>query len=254
MAAAAGIDRLGAGTRDARRTDRGAARRRTACYARPVTPSPLRLLSVVALVLVVVACAGPGATPTSDPGATPTDGSASGPTEPSTTDGPSAAPSDPATSSAPESSPPSTDEPSGDPGAAAACAGTDQNREFFASVAEAVDWTVYCPVLDDGWFVDAGQYRLAGGGWLEIAYRGPGDARIDLREGVPCDTDGCLPTGNDLGAADFGDMAGALLDLGGGRYAVVVDPGATPSWTLTATGLTEADVRTIAADLVPVEG
>lgn len=141
-------------------------------------------------------------------------------------------------------------------GAAAACAGTDENRDFFASVAAAVSWTVYCPVLGDGWFVDAGQYRLAGGGWLEIAYRGPEGARIELREGFTCDGEDCIPAGAVVEDVAFGDMTGTLLALDGGRYAVVVGEGLddAPQWTLTTSGLAGADVRTIAGDLAAVGG
>ena len=117
-----------------------------------------------------------------------------------------------------------------------------------------MSWPVYCPVLSDGWFVDGGQYRLAGGAWMEVAYRGPGGARIELREGAICGSGDCGPEGTDLGTADFGDRAGTIYDQGGGRYEVVVDPGASPSWILVVIGLSEADARTIAAGLSLVEG
>lgn len=66
--------------------------------------------------------------------------------------------------------PPATVAPTSsiDRGGAGACSGSDKNRDFYASMAAAVEWTVYCPVLPDEWFVRDGQYRLAGGGWLEI--------------------------------------------------------------------------------------
>ena len=141
-----------------------------------------------------------------------------------------------------------------EPGTAAACSGTDANRVFFASVAAAVDGSVYCPVLPSGWFVEGGQYRLAGGGWLDITYEGPDGQSLALRQGAPCSGAGCPPSGTDLGAATYGDLTGTLLDLGGGRFAVVVDPGANPSWTLIADGLAADEVRTVAADLTLVEG
>ena len=215
-------------------------------------------LSLVALVALVAACGGtstvspspdgtsvasldPGLA-TSDPA--PSDGSATASPDPATTGPPASA--DP---TAPPSEAPS---PSAAPGAADACTGTDENRDFFAAVADAVDWPVYCPVLADRWFVDSGQYRLAGGGWLEIAYRGPDGARIVLREGAYCDGDDCAPGGTDLGDAAFGDLAGVVRDVRDGRFAVLVDPAASLSWELVSSGLTEADVRTIAADLTLV--
>lgn len=184
---------------------------------------------------------------------TPTD--AGSPTdEPAATEAPT---EEPAATASPEETeePEPTDEPTesgdGTPGGAA-CAGSDDNRAFFARVAESVAWPVYCPVLGDGWFVDAGQYRLANGGWMEIAYRGPSGARIELREGHYCDGD-CSPSGTDLGDAAFGDLSGTLRDLGDDGYAVVVEPGAAPSWELVASGLSEDAVLTTAADLARVE-
>ena len=110
------------------------------------------------------------------------------------------------------------------------------------------------PVLPEGWFVASGEYRLAGGGWLEIAFRGPGDTRIDLREGAICSGDDCVPTGTDLGGTAFGGLTGSLLDIGDDRFAVVVGPDGSLAWSLVGSGLAEADIRAIAADLALVEG
>ncbi|MEO6207550.1 MAG: hypothetical protein ABIP77_06315 [Candidatus Limnocylindrales bacterium] len=139
-------------------------------------------------------------------------------------------------------------------GTAATCSGTPENREFFAAVAAAVSWPVYCPVLSDGWFVDAGQYGLAGGAWMEVSYRGPNGARIEFREGAICGRTDCGLDGADLGAAEFGSLVGTIHDQGGDRYEVVVDPGASPSWILLATGMSELDARAIARELTLVEG
>jgi hypothetical protein len=139
------------------------------------------------------------------------------------------------------------------PGSAAACTGSDENRDFFASMAAAVDWTVYCPVLPDGWFVDDGQYRLANGGWMRISYEGPGDAGVLLQQGVFCtESDGCVPAGREVGATAFGDRSGTLAAGDDGGWSIVVDRGAAPSWLLVVTGLGETDARSIAADLLPI--
>jgi len=209
--------------------------------------------------LIVAACGG-----SSDATVAPSDGSGptnepSAPTgEPSATVEPTAAPAspDPAT---PE---PTTAEPFEDPsaspslvpGAAAACAGTDDNREFFASIVDVVSWPVYCPVLVSGWFVDSGQYRLAGGGWLEIAYRGPSGARLEFRQGTACAEASCLPSGDDQGGAAFGDLAGALLRLGDGRLAVVSGPTDGATWVVIGSALEQDAFADIAADLARVGG
>lgn len=206
---------------------------------------------------MVTACGGTSddATPSSARSAAPASIGASAPVSaaPATPDGPT--PTDDPVATDEASTAPATDEPSSTAGTgpAAACAGNDDNRDFFAAVAEAVDWVVYCPVLGSGWFVDAGQYRLAGGGWMEIAYRGPDGARLEFRQGAACSDPGCVPSGEDAGEVAFGDMTGTLVVMDDG-LAVVVDPGATPSWTVTGMGLGQEAFEGIAADLVRVEG
>ena len=177
--------------------------------------------------------------------------------EPTPTAPPTATPSatvapTPTPTAAGSSSSPS---PTADTGSATACTGTDANRTFFAQVAAAVDWPVYCAVLPARWSVDAGQYRLAGGGWMRIAYTGPGGARFELSEGAFCDdADGCVPDGPDAGPAAFGDKAGTLVIGEDGRYAVVVDRGAELSWVAIGVGLDVEVVKDFAADLLRVDG
>ena len=136
-----------------------------------------------------------------------------------------------------------------------ACSGSDENRSFFASMAAAVDWAVYCPVLPDGWFVESGQYRLADGGRLEIVYRGPQRARIQLDEGAFCTIQGgCVPPGQDVGTTAFDGQDGQLVALDDGSWAIALDREAPLSWLLIVTGLDEATARSIAAALAVVEG
>ena len=177
--------------------------------------------TLAALVVAVLVLAGCGDTPGRTPAATDTPGtSAPAPTDEPTTP---ASPEPPATDE-PTQAP--TDEPSGEPvetpgatsspGSAAACSGNDDNRAFYVGVAGAVTWDVYCPVLAAGWFVDTGSFRLSGGGRMEIAYRGPGGQRLEIRQGAFCDdASGCPPPGSDVGAASFGDRAARLYDAGG---------------------------------------
>jgi hypothetical protein len=135
------------------------------------------------------------------------------------------------------------------------CTGTDENRTFYESVAAAVDWTVYCPVLPSGWFVETGQYRLAGGGRLAITYRGPGGARFTLDEGAWCTNEsGCTPSGTDVGAAAFGDQEGTLVATDTGSFAIAVDAGSKISWQLVGEALDEPAVRMFGAALIAVGG
>ena len=209
------------------------------------------------LVTVVLAGCGdaPDATGSDDPSASQPPAGSTAPTIAPTD------PGDPGPTELPPSDEPS-EAPTGEPsstagsGPAAACAGSDENRDFYAAVAEAISWPVYCPVLPDGWFVTAGQYSLADGGQMEISYRGPADGFIGLRQGVVCGDGMCAASGEDLGEAAFGDRSGTLWKDGSGieGFSILVDPEAEPSWVLSASGLSESDVRAIAADLVVVGG
>ncbi len=198
----------------------------------------------------------PDATGSADPGASSAPPVTSTPTAAATD------PGDPGPTELPPSDEPTeapeTDEPSSTAGSgpAAACAGSDDNRDFYAATADAVSWPVYCPVLPDGWFVTAGQYSLADGGQMEISYRGPAGASIELRQGAVCEDGLCASSGDDLGEAAFGDRSGTIWKDGSGfeGYSILVDPDGTPSWIFGASGLSEADARAIAADLVIVGG
>src|SRR5687768_6286945 len=154
---------------------------------------PRGVSPAVVLALVVAACGG-STPPTDGPAAPetlrpPSSASAASPSQPPATIPPLETAAPPGPSSAAPSDIPSPPGSVG-PGAADACTGTDANRDFFESVATAVAWPVYCAVLPSGWFVDAGEYRLASGGRMEISYRGPAGASFELRQGAFCTTDG----------------------------------------------------------------
>lgn len=216
---------------------------------------PRLLLPLAATAALLIAGCG-SAQGTSAPSASAgPDSSATVSGEPASTDPGSPDPASPNLASATPSDPPPSPEtsPSADAGPAADCTGTEENRTFYGSVAAAVDWTVYCPVLPSGWFVEAGQYRLAGGGRLAIAYRGPDGARFSLDEGAFCtDGSGCVPAGTDLGTTTFGDRTGTLVATDDGEFAIVVDAGSSISWALTGDGLDEATARTLGAALIAV--
>lgn len=143
--------------------------------------------------------------------------------------------------------------PSAGPGPAGACSGSAENRDFYRAAASALSWTVYCAVLPAGWFVDSGQYRQAAGGSVQIAYRGPGGAHLELHEGAFCTaSDGCVPPGTESGEAPFGDKTGTFVALDGGGFAVVVGRGEKISWLAVGTGMDEATFRGIVGALAVV--
>jgi len=162
----------------------------------------------------------------------------------------SAAPTDPGASAAPsDSGDPSASAEASD-GPAAACSGSEANRDFYAGVASGVDWTVLCAVLPKGWFVSAGSYRLANGGKLVIGYKGPAGAKLELSEGAYCvDGGACVPPGTTGGEVPLGPMTGTLVRLDDGGFAIVADRGLNPSWLLETHGPDEATARAFAAAL-----
>jgi hypothetical protein len=138
-----------------------------------------------------------------------------------------------------------------DPGTA--CAGNAENRAFYAAVADDVAWDVYCPVLPSGWFVDEGVFRLASGGRLEISYRGPSGARLEIREGAYCvDDPDCIPAGPDAGTASFADRPARLVDLGDGEWLIVAE-GGDVSWEVRTRDVSRAAAVGYAAEFIRVE-
>lgn len=212
--------------------------------------------------LAAAACIGPDAIRSEPPatGAVPTaSAAATESTAPSESPAPTDEPSptdEPAATETPEPTEDASPSPTASDGASAGvCAGNDDNRLFYDKVATAVDWPVYCPVLASGWFVDAGEYKSAGGGWMRIAYKGPGGARLELSEGFFCsDDDGCVPDGEDAGAASIGGLQGTLVVVADGRNAIVADRGSSPSWVVIGSGLDVEVFRSLVADFALVGG
>ena len=232
-------------------------RRRSSASGR-FRPAPRRsLLGLWLLVATVVAaCIGDleSPTPTLPTDApTPTATAAPDPTDtPRPTDTPVPSSAEPTATPVETADP--TASTSVEPGDVSACTGNDDNRRFYAGLAEAVDWDVYCAVLPDGWSVTSGEYQLAGGGWLAIDYRGPGGATLALRQGTDCQApDDCVPTGPDAGDSAFGDRDGVLVIGEDGRYAVVADRGAAVSWVAIGSDMDVEDLQAYAAALSRVD-
>ena len=207
------------------------------------------------MAVAAAACIGDLESPSPDaPTDPPTATETAPPPDPTDTPPPSDTPGPSDAEPAPSATAEPTASPSGEPGTSGVCRGNDDNREFYAGLAEAVDWEVYCAVLPAGWSVTGGEYQLAGGGWLTIAYRGPGGATFELREGTACQSpDDCVPDGPDAGESAFGDRDGVLVVGADGRYAVVVDRGAAISWVAIGSDMDVEDLQSYAAALIPVD-
>jgi hypothetical protein len=132
--------------------------------------------------------------------------------------------------------------------AAASCTGSADTKDFFTAIAEAVGWPVYCAVLPAGWSVEAGQYRLADGGRMIIAYRTRTGGHLELLEGHWCTAgaSACSPHDAVVGPARFGDLTGQLETLGD-DLVVYASPGQAASWTATGQGLDAATFRSLCA-------
>jgi hypothetical protein len=215
-------------------------------------------LATLLVAAFVGACVGgssatdtPSATDSADPSPAVPIETASPSSEP-----PTPLPTDPAESEAPSDAPGA--ESSGSPpasdaaGSADACSGTDNNRDFYADAAAALAFDVYCPVLPRGWFVDEGQYQLRSGGLLQISYKGPSGAVLDLLERGPCQAgDDCMPAGTQEGSAMFGNRSAELVAKDDGSLMVVAEA-ADGQWWIVGTRVDEASLTKIAADLVLV--
>lgn len=217
-----------------------------------------RLPLLVSLVFVVAACIG-SATPAAESGASPVAVASPSASATAPLESPSSEPTAEPTPS-PEATPTATSEASPGKSAGAGegsvdgCTGSDDNRSFFANAAEDLDWPVYCAALPARWFVSAGSYSLAGEGKLEISYKGPNGAMLELREGAFCtDGTGCVPEGSDAGNVTFGDQAATLVHFEDGRVAAVVGRGEDQSWLAIGTGLTDEAFRSLTAALIRLD-
>ena len=226
---------------------------------RPRPGRATRLVATLGIAVLVAACSATS-TASPSPGGSPVGSSppsASGPAA-SGSNAASAAPSvgpDGSSSPAGSATPFASAGPSPRPGTADACSGSAENRDFYSALATSVAWDVYCATLPTGWFVESGSYRLSNGGQLSITYKGPGGARLVVREGGYCvGHPDCVPTGTDAGAARFGDRDARLLDIGNGSWLVVVLPaGADVDWQASGTGMDGAALAAFTAAFARVD-
>jgi hypothetical protein len=134
---------------------------------------------------------------------------------------------------------------------AAACTGSADNKAFFADAARDLSFDVYCAVAPSGWSLSSASYILPNGGYLNVEYHN-GSAAFTLREGAWCPPDkACIAHGPAVGAASFDGLAGTLC-LNTGTYTLEVGTWANQRYLMVASGLTQAQVTSLAAALIRV--
>jgi hypothetical protein len=219
------------------------------------------LVAAAGFIVLIAACAGTAATqpPPSGPpasessvaSASPAAGSVAPTDAPAPTGDTQATPPDESAAPPSESAP--SESPSPGSGSAAACSGTDNNRDFYADAAHALGFSVYCAVLPRGWFVDQGDYQLKSGGQLHITYKGPSGASLELIERGPCgEGDDCIPSGTEEGDRSFGDLPATLVKLDDGGLMIAAENVTDGRWWIIGRGVDEVTLTQIAADLTLV--
>jgi hypothetical protein len=208
-----------------------------ACVPARAVPTPIYVVITTQPTAPASDAASPPATP--DVAATPSPTLA--PT-PVVVGGPSASPG-----ASPMPSPTPTAAP------ASACSGTAANKAFWGQAAAALSWPVYCPILPSGWVVKSGSFEGSPPGSLQVTLEGPDGATLKLDEGAFCTAGAasCAPHTAEIEAASFGGLAGTL-DTTLAGFAVYVNPGTTPAYAISGTGLSQDEFVAIAASMVRV--
>ena len=129
------------------------------------------------------------------------------------------------------------------------------DQAFWSKAAHAATtYDVYCPVLSSGWLVREGTYQGGAAGQVDMSWKGPDGAILEITEGSFCTTDAdtCSPHVSVVGPVTLGDRLGLLDVLSGGGLAVYVSPGTAKAYTVTGSGISQAAFISIAAELVKV--
>ena len=202
--------------------------------------------AVLALSLALAGCGGAKATPIVihvTPSPSPTE-AATLTAAAATTEAPASSPTDtPAASPSPSPTP--TPPPAG-----TTCSRTAANNQWFVDQAPHLSWSVYCAVLPSGWSLISGSSEYNNGGYVTVAYQGPGGT-LTLYEGNICYfmKSGCASAGTDLGAATFGDRTGKVWNITPTSYEFSGDGGTNVTYRADSSGLSEATFRSYLATM-----
>jgi hypothetical protein len=221
---------------------------------------------VMAIGLIIAGCN--AATPTPQPPAqTSADSAAAAASpvavatetaSPVATDSPAPTPT-PTPTTAPTETPAATQTPAAGPGDPAACTGYSAYASYFADVVKTLGFDVYCAQLPSGWSMSATAYLRPHGsrGWFTAAYHNKKKTQtITVGEGDFCghtsNPSNCWASSSDLGSVYFGNLFGALKDLGGGQFAVFVNPNTKTGYRIVGAGMSQATFISMAAAMVKI--
>jgi hypothetical protein len=208
--------------------------------------------------LLVAACSAAPATQAPVVTPTPTETPTEAPTEtPAPTPSPTPVASDTASPTpAPTDTPVAVQTPSGVAGDPTTCSSWAADAAYFNTAAHSLPFGLYCAALPSGWIVNGTNWaKPKTGGWMTISYRNKNKTQtVTVGEGDFCshtaDPSNCWSSATDLGAANFGDMAGALKQLAGGQYAVFVNPNTKNGYQMVGQGMSQAAFVAMAAGMV----
>lgn len=177
----------------------------------------------LAACLILAACGSPTPTPVPTSGPTPSPAAADTPAAATAT--PTAAPVATATpastatelaTATPSAAATATPAASAAADRGAGCSGTQQFKSLFADAAADLRFDVYCAVLPDDYWVQAGEYTLPEGGVLDILYKNGRGFEIELIEGYFCSSWAeCLPPTNPDARIWFSDLGADLFVVEG---------------------------------------
>jgi len=124
----------------------------------------------------------------------------------------------------------------------------------FKATSMSAKFDVYCAALPAGWQRTAMSDDARVVTSITATYRGPNGEVLELTEGAFCTESPtvCAP-GSPLETAMFGDRQGQLTaGPPGADFALYVDPGLSPSWKATGSGLTADAFKALTAALIVV--
>jgi hypothetical protein len=135
------------------------------------------------------------------------------------------------------------------------CAGEADGPGSFKAASMSATFDVYCAVLPAGWKRESMSEDQRVVTVVTATYTGPNEETLVLSEGDLCapGLSVCAPTGTSAGTAMFGDREGQLFaGPPGADFALYVDPGQSPAWKATGTGMSLDTFKALTAALIIV--